>query len=387
MLHRSYASRMSLASVGLLAVSLTLHAAGCGLNVEGLYSGSGLCPPGADDRNPCTRDGCARGGASFTHEVLPDGTECALGENAGACQAGVCVLLCAGAPSTCRCGDPQTDCPARTACLSWLCQDTHCQPSPRANLVLPPEEQVVGDCRKIACNAAGDALSVPDDEDRPADLDACTIGVCVNGAPAPMPLVEGAPCAGGHAGVCDSTRSCVPCVSGTHQGCPPDELCYTTDAGAPTCAPDSCFNATKDGDETDQDCGGKCKPCGLGSICFKNEDCGNQICAPSLASGGSVCCDALCTGACKSCVPVTGKCDDVPTGTFVPACFQQSKVCAKGVGCASVAGSACVTADDCISGDCNSIHQCAPGNKHAPCVSVEDCGSGTVCNGTTLMCQ
>jgi hypothetical protein len=383
----SHRPSVSIVSVGLLAVSLTLHAAGCGLSDEKLYSTAGVCPPGADDRNPCTLDGCARGGASFTHEVLPDGTECTLGENAGACQAGLCVLVCAGAPSACRCSDPRTDCPAPTACLEWLCQDTHCQPSPRPVPVLPAEQQITGDCRKIVCTASGDTMSAPDDDDRPADLDECTIGVCIHGAPAPMALAEGAPCAGGQGGVCDSARSCVPCVIGTNEGCLQDELCYHGDGGAPTCAPASCFNATKDGDETDQDCGGKCRPCDLGSICLKNEDCGNQICSPSLASGGSVCCEVLCTGTCKSCVPGTGKCDDVPTGTFVPACFQQSKVCAKGVGCASVAGSACVSGDDCISGDCNSVHLCAPGNKHAPCVSVDDCVSGTVCNGATLMCQ
>jgi len=174
---------------------------------------------------------------------------------------------------------------------------------------------------------------------------------------------------------------------GTSKGCKQNELCYLSGAGVPACAPDHCFNATRDGDETDQDCGGKCKPCDLGSVCATNNDCSNQICAPSLAVGGSVCCDALCTGACKSCVPGPGKCDDVPTGTFILACFQQSKVCAKGVGCASIAGSACVGADDCISGNCNAVHQCAPGHKHAPCVSANDCVSGTVCNGTTLMCQ
>lgn len=386
MSHRPYVSMMSLASLGLLAVSLTLQASGCGLSDEDLYSTPGTCPAGADDRNPCTVDGCARGGTNFSHEVLLNGTECALGANVGACQAGVCMLVCAGTPSSCRCGDPRTDCPPSTACLEWLCQDAHCQPSPRTDVVLPAEEQVAGDCQKIVCTASGDAMSAPDDDDRPADLDACTIEVCVDGVPAPMPLAEGAPCAGGQGGVCDNTRRCVPCVSGTNKGCPQDELCYTTNTGAPTCAPESCFNATKDGGETDRDCGGKCKPCALGSVCSKNEDCSNQICSPSLASGGSVCCEALCTGACKSCVPGTGKCDDVQTGTFVPACFQQSKVCAKGVGCASVAGSPCLTANDCISGDCNSIHRCAPGNKHAPCVSVDDCVVGTVCNGATLMC-
>ena len=81
--------------------------------------------------------------------------------------------------------------------------------------------------------------------------------------------------------------------------------------------PASCSDGTRDGDETDLDCGGACPKCGLGRTCLAPTDC---------ASGS--CTDALCTCAalddCPSeqncvagaCVPAAASC--AATKTAIP---------------------------------------------------------------------
>ncbi len=53
-------------------------------------------------------------------------------------------------------------------------------------------------------------------------------------------------------------------------------------AGSDGAVADTCKNKKQDGDETDQDCGGSCPPCGLGSGCEQAEDCVSYVCVSGL---------------------------------------------------------------------------------------------------------
>lgn len=57
-----------------------------------------------------------------------------------------------------------------------------------------------------------------------------------------------------------------------------------------------CTNGTKDGGESDVDCGGPdCKGCDVGQKCKDDAHCANGICEQG------VCCGTQCNGACRSC--------------------------------------------------------------------------------------
>jgi hypothetical protein len=68
-------------------------------------------------------------------------------------------------------------------------------------------------------------------------------------------------------------------------GCAFDEICRE---GQPGCAVDACENQLRDGDETDVDCGGLCKPCVDGAACALSTDCADGLCV------GDACCAPPC---------------------------------------------------------------------------------------------
>ncbi len=92
-----------------------------------------------------------------------------------------------------------------------------------------------------------------------------------------MPCSQDDPCTGGL--TCDQGR----CV-----GCSPDFAGCPCDAGqcgaglscseANQCEPLACADGARNGDETDLDCGGSCKPCVEGSRCLSAADCESLAC-------------------------------------------------------------------------------------------------------------
>jgi hypothetical protein len=334
MSHRMYVAAVSLgsASLGLLAASITLHAMGCGPSAEDLFNTPGKCVASPDDTSP------------------------------------KCVCSTA------------TDCPAATECMGWLCESNLCKASPKTE-VLALDKQAPGDCKRVEC-AAGQRKTVPDNGDIPGDHDGCMSATCVGGNLHQVPKSEGASCSGGGKGVCNSVGNCVTCVEDTHHGCDQDELCKPA-GGELQCVPEHCFNDSKDGNETDKDCGGSCKPCDLGGGCLGAADCNNHICAPD-----NVCCESVCTGVCRSCAHGTGECKEVPTGTMDAACaLDMNKVCAKGVGCAVTLWGQCSQNEDCMSNNCVNtsvpdFKQCYPGSAGSPCAAASDCESSSCTGGT-----
>jgi hypothetical protein len=419
MSHRRHVSIGSLgsASLGLLAASITLHAAGCGLSGDDLYSTAGMCPDASNDRNPCTLDGCAQGGLTFTHDAVSNGSACALGQNAGVCVAGLCVLGCAGSPSDCKCADPLQDCPTATECLGWKCDgDHHCAADPRTGTALSEAEQTPKDCKKMVCTEAGGATSVNDDDDRPDDS-VCMLGACFDGAPTNVARPVGDPCGGGQMGVCDGSQSCAPCVENLTAGCGPGEVCKRPMGGVLQCGLPHCFDNVPDLGETGLDCGGTCKqPCGLGSGCSKSSDCSNNVCAAGNAPGVNVCCESLCAGACRFCAQGSGACEDMPTGSSDVACTVD-QLCEQGAGCVTKLWSPCTGDSECMSGHChdtgngkqcfpgaagaacssdsgcmshkcdvNGAMSCLPGGLGDPCVNDADCVN-TICSSMTMTCK
>src|SRR5262249_37888609 len=96
---------------------------------------------------------------------------------------------------------------------------------------------------------------------------ACTILTCSNNVCGSQKVAAGTHCTTG-TGYCDANGSCVACTTSPAAGCTGNQYCDNA-----TCA--SCTDGTKDGDETDVDCGGThCTTlCGAGKGCKGASDC------------------------------------------------------------------------------------------------------------------
>lgn len=186
------------------------------------------------------------------------------------------------------------------------------------------------------------------------------------------------------------------------------------DAGPP--APSTCANGTKDGTETDVDCGGICptkcaeaKPCKVGSDCV-NGVCG--VLAPTIDAGaepgGETTVDAGtvdCSSAACTCLPPAGK-DGVKNGDETDVdCGGTTcgKPCSTGLSCKGSGGSSCVSGF-CVDGYCcnsfcnGTCEACnAPGDPGlclpvAPgatgeCPEMTACSTvGTCAKATTISC-
>ena len=75
---------------------------------------------------------------------------------------------------------------------------------------------------------------------------------------------------GGNMGGGGGASTCGPQTCG---GCCSNGVCQNA-----SCRPAHCGNGTKDVDESDKDCGGLCKKCGLGANCNRDSDCGSDNC-------------------------------------------------------------------------------------------------------------
>ncbi|MFT3771204.1 MAG: hypothetical protein QM820_37795 [Minicystis sp.] len=154
----------------------------------------------------------------------------------------------------------------------------------------------------------------------------------------------------------------------------------TSSSSAGSGGSSNCMNGSKDGDETDVDCGGAgCLPCGNGLGCKVDGDCVNGSCA------GGVCCETDCSGPCRSCnkedtgLP-NGLCAPVPAGK------DPGGICESTVGgrCSIIGMCACgnqvkdgqETGTDCGGDECK--NRCANGEA---CNAAGDCTSNVCYSG------
>lgn len=182
--------------------------------------------------------------------------------------------------------------------------------------------------------------------------------------------------------VCDAAGACVECLD--------DSTCNGGYCANGMCA--KCDDATKNGDETDVDCGGThCPQCAQSLGCAIGGDCLTNFCADG------VCCDAACGDACQACNVAgnVGTCDliakyeDDPNYGDKQSCLSANGITCNGGGlCKTANGAACTTNIDCASTKCADAD--GDGNKTCgaatgePCAANGDCASNMCDNSMCL---
>ena len=164
-----------------------------------------------------------------------------------------------------------------------------------------------------------------------------------------------------------AAQQCVACKTGAD--------CTSGICDQGICSSAQCTDGTRNGSETDVDCGGSCPPCSDKAVCNVNSDCKSKVCASHV-------CGATCTDGIKD-----GDESDIDCGgSTCPKCGN---------------GSTCNTYGDCASDGCANGHcgvPCAAGDivcdgntaktcdGHGDYSAVTDCTvSGQVC-ATLLGC-
>lgn len=146
----------------------------------------------ADDGNPCTGASCLLGAAQHPNSALNVACPAGFCDGAGTCQ---------------ECNSP-SQCASGSACEVAQCLSNQCSladapvGSPAAS-----SAQVAGDCQVAICQAGGNLSSAPQNADLPDDGDACTLDLCVAGAPSHPDAPAGTPCP---AGTCNEGQ-CLAC--------------------------------------------------------------------------------------------------------------------------------------------------------------------------------
>jgi len=254
--------------------------------------------------------------------------------------------------------------PATSPCKTATCDAGQCGFAPiAAGTPLADAQQSAGDCSIAKCDGKGAKTTEPDDSDLPNDGNECTIDGCASGAPKFQPKPVGTHCSTQGGTICDAAGKCVTasCTDGSKDGTETD-----VDCGGPSCSPceagktcvggvdcksgvcadatktckaPSCTDLMKNGSETDVDCGGSCPlPCGNGKQCAVGGDCSSGVCSLGVCQPPT-CSDGVSNGS-ETGVDCGGTC---------------------AAGC--TAGEACVGGSDCISG------VCLGGTCHSPTCS------------------
>ena len=151
-------------------------------------------------------------------------------------------------------------------------------------------------------------------------------------------------CGGGGCQRCGNGKGCkmaTDCVSG---------FCDGGVCGVP---PANCMDGSKNGNETDTDCGGNCAPCADGKVCGGNADCQSNMCSGGTCAKAPTCNDGVKNGAET----------DVDCGGGKCATCANGKKCAAATDC---------TSKNCMNGTCQAMQ------------ANVGCGAGLSCYS---MCQ
>lgn len=214
--------------------------------------------------------------------------------------------------------DTPDDCPGEDSeCSTVTCEGNQCGIlNAEAGVVLA--RQTDGDCIVQTCDGQGGISSDVDDEDLPAQTDDCIIPTCSNGSIGQENAPERDPCSAN--GLCDGAGVCVDCLE--DGDCTGGDDC----SEAHTCVAPQCNDGSKNGNETDTDCGGgTCDPCQNGDDCEENTDCLSNAC------------NGTCQPSCTDTILNNGESDTDCGGPNCDPCGL---------------GLACDDEDDCGSGFC-----------------------------------
>jgi hypothetical protein len=262
------------------------------------------------DGNVCTGDLCSEG--VVLHPPVAAGAPCSGPAGAVVCDGGGACVQCVSAIA---CPGSDGECQHRT-CAGGTCGVAF---EPAGTLVA---SQVAGDCKQDVCDGAGAVVRASLASDVPVDGSACTLDSCEGGVPSNPPAPAGTVCAQGGT-VCDGSGTCVACNVGADCG---SGVCVAHACQAPTCA-----DLTRNGTETDVDCGGiECPRCAPPLACTLDSDCTTLICHHTLLR----CELPSCTDGTQN-----GNESDVDCGGTCPDCAR---------------GRRCTMDGDCQTGNCQS---------------------------------
>jgi hypothetical protein len=233
------------------------------------------------------------------------------------------------------CPDPGSLCKTRV-CVDQVCATENLAPNTEVMDPMP------GDCQALVCDSAGGTIQVESSADIFDDDESCTVDACELGEPVHKPKI-GFACGPTSMDVCNDQGDCVECIA--------DADCTSDVCKDFACAPASCNDMTKNGTETDLDCGGACQDCATGKACKLDTDCKSGVCQ-------SLVCQPSCTDGLKN----SGE-TDVDCG---------GAMCGK---CAD--GETCAAPGDCLSAICTAnkcaVPTCMDGVKNGMETAI-DCG-------------
>jgi hypothetical protein len=342
--------------------------------------GGGTCPPCAVNKKCSVDPDCASGAcdtvsltcvANQCGDVRLDGNEtdvdcgggtcppCATGKNCKV-DSDCTTMACDAQSLQCdsnQCNDKQKD---------GLETDVDCGGGVCSTCATGKHCKVDADCTTMACNVSSLTCVSTQCSDLQKDGNETDID-----------------CGGG---------TCPACATG--KGCKVDADCTTAACDTTTgkCAASTCSDQTKDGSETDVDCGGgTCPTCATGLKCLVDSDCMSNACDLStLVCVTNQCADARLDGLetdidcgggiCPVCA--AGQMCQVDTDCSTAACDGSSFTCVANV-CADHRQDGNETDIDC--GGADSCPRCAVGKK---CNSSSDCLVGHTCaTGSPHVCQ
>ncbi len=335
--------------------------------------GGGTCPACGDGKDCLFNSDCQSDWCSALHHCSTPPSQCGDGKKDG----NESDIDCGG--GTCApCGnglacDSASDCQSAT-CSSHVCMTP---PSECTDGKLDGNETDI-DCGGGTCAPCGDDKGCESPSD--CQSNSCVAHVC---STPPSQCSDGTKdgnetdvdCGGGTCPACVNGKACAmgaDCQSGA---------CNQDVCGAP---PSGCSDGKKDGTETAIDCGGSCPACANGKACASDGDCQSGVCQSLICAAPS----AQCTDG----IPDGNETDTDCGGGMCPACGN---------------GKMCAQASDCQSGAC--IHQlcgappsgCSDGKKDgdetaidcggscSPCANGKACNIGADCQSsvcTALVC-
>ena len=313
-------------------------------------------PCGACDSAPCTMDGeCASG---ICHLLL-----CTPATNADACPKNKKGDGCQACHS---CG-MYAACVMDSDCASGLCKANQCIPCNTLGDSCPNN----GTCSSAkSCVAVTCANGVKDGDETGIDCgglcttelgghacDGTACGAAGCGAACSMPCGDGAPCTGD-----------TDCAS---------KYCNLVEGGVSTCQLSmTCSDGTKNGDETDKDCGGSCSPCADQLHCVIPTDCQSNVCEAHICVS---CFDGVmnqnetdvdCGGICAPCMVdhhcvIGADCDSSNcVHTICRSIMCVGNQCqANMLTCGACDGAPCMNDSECFTGHCNNtkaVPTCGP---------------------------
>jgi len=278
------------------------------------------------DGTPCTTDKCVDGTPAY--EPAPAGTPCGVDDKLQCNGAGACV--------GCIDGDG-SECGPQEACATWLCAVNTCSRILKADGTFINDPKL-GDCRADYCDAVGQVVSRPYNDDKKDDGDPCTTNDCMDGAPVYPPGPDGTPCGMG----------CQICTGGVCGECGPPN--YECDTAAQKCIP--------------------LLQVPNGTACSASTDCASGNCVDG------VCCDDACAAPCSAC-------NNAKTGQPDGTCSPVTNGTDPDNECQSPA------ADVCVAGQCQCYNGIQDGGEIkvdcggncAPCPGKWQCDGTPVCDG------